>query len=58
MSPGSGEPLAWAVRLLALPLQAALSVDRLVSRTSRRAEVSPARLTYVATSEQPRTSPP
>ena len=29
MSSGSGEPRAWAVRLLALPLQAALSVDRL-----------------------------
>ena len=38
MSLGSGGAAGVAVRLLALPLQAVLSVDRLVSRSSRRAE--------------------
>ena len=51
MSRDSAERRAWAIRLLALPLQAALSVDRLVNRSSPPTEQAP-RLTYLATGDR------
>jgi hypothetical protein len=41
-----------AIRLLALPLQLALSVDRRVNQPSPPTELRPARLTYVGTADR------
>jgi hypothetical protein len=52
VTPGSAGRPGWAIRLLALPVQFALFVDRFVNRPSRPPEVPPAQLTYTETVER------
>jgi hypothetical protein len=52
MSRGPAEHLPWTLRVLALPLAGALSVDRLLNHRSASRGVLPARMTYFVTTDR------